>query len=174
MDWRIILVLLAFLIYGMYNLVALYIFGVPNSLSQTFYLFQERKKWQMILFPIMMFMMAFSLMLAWLEISEGHNLQFMTFFAAAGIMFTGAAPAFNSSDLENKVHTISATLAAIFSLLWVILVAKLWYIILIWFIVILLFAVMTKTVKKSTIYWLETVAFLSTFTSIIIYYINLQ
>lgn len=174
MDWRIILVLLVFLIYGMYNLVTLYIFGVPNSLSQTFYLFKERKKWQMFLFPIMMFMMGFSLMSAWLEISEGHNLQFMTFFAAAGIMFTGAAPAFRSSDLENNVHTISATLAAFFSLLWVILVAKLWYIILIWFIVILLFAVMTKTVKKSTIYWLETVTFLSTFTSIIVYYVNLQ
>ena len=173
MDWKIILVLLAFFIYGMYNLVALSIFGIPFSLSKTFYLFKERKKWQRILFPIMMITMAGFLMPAWLDISEGHYLQFMVFFAMIGIMLTGAAPAFNSSDLENKVHTGSAIFAAIFSLLWIVFVAHLWYFIIVWFIVIVLIALLTKTVKTSYVYWLETVTFMSTFTSIIVYYVNL-
>ena len=121
----------------------------------------------------MMMTMAGFLMPAWLEVSEGHNLQFMAFFAAGGIMFTGAAPAFDSSDLENKVHTYSAIFAAIFALLWIFFVAHLWYFIIVWFIVIALIALLSNTIKTSFVYWLETVAFMSTFTSIIAYYVNL-
>lgn len=173
MDWKILFVLIAFVVYWAYNAGVLSIFGAPFSLSQTFYLLKERAKWQRILFPIMMFLMAGFLMPAWLDISEGHNLQFMAFFAAAGLMFTGAAPAFNRSDLENKVHTISAIFAAVFALLWIIFVANLWYFIIVWAIVIGAIAIWSKTVKTSYIYWLETVAFMSTFTSIIAYYVNL-
>ena len=173
MDWKILFVLIAFMIYLAYNAAALSIFGAPFSLSKTFYLFQERKKWQRILFPIMMITMASSLLPAWLEVSEGHNLQFIAFFAAGGIMFTGAAPAFDSSDLENKVHTYSAIFAAIFALLWIVFVAHLWYFIIVWFIVIALIALLSNTIKTSFVYWLETVAFMSTFTSIIVYYFNL-
>ena len=173
MDWKILFVLIAFMIYWAYNTAALTIFGAPVSLSDTFYLFQERKKWQRILFPIMMFTMAGFLMPAWLEISEGHDLQFMAFFTAGGIMFTGAAPAFDSSNLENKVHTCSAIFAAIFALLWIIFVAHLWYCIIVWFIVIALIALLSDTINTSFVYWLETVAFMSTFTSIIAYYVNL-
>ena len=173
MDWKILLVLAAFLIYWAYNSAALSMFSAPKSLSMTYYLFQERKKWQRLLFPIMMVSMAGLLLPAWLEISEGSNFQFMAFFAAAGIMFTGTAPAFQSSSLENKVHTISAIFAAVFALLWVAFVAKLWYFILVWFIVISLVALLTKSVKTSYIYWLETIAFMTTFTSVIAYYVGL-
>ena len=173
MDWKILFVLAAFLIYWAYNAAALSVFGAPKSLSMTFYLFQERKKWQRVLFPIMMISTAGLLLPAWLEISEGHNLQFMAFFAAAGLMFTGAAPAFKSSDLENGVHLGSAIFAAVFALLWVAFVANLWYFIVVWFVVIALVAVLTKTVKSSFIYWLETVAFMATFTSLIAYYVGL-
>jgi hypothetical protein len=172
MDWKILLVLAAFLIYWAYNQAVLGIFGVPKSLSMTFYLFQERKKWQRVLFPIMMVFMAGLLLPAWLEISEGHDLQFMAFFGIAGIIFTGMAPAFKSSDLENKVHMGSAIFAAIFSLLWVAFVANLWYFILVWFVVIVLIALLTKSIKTGYIYWLETVAFMSTFTAVIAHYVN--
>lgn len=171
MYWRLILVLVAFAIYLVYNAFALGYFGVPKSLSMTFYLFKEKKNWLCIWFPVMMITMAFALLPAWLEISNGSDLQFMAFLAAAGIIFTGAAPAFQSSDLEKRVHTGSAMFAALFALLWVVLVARLWYVILVWFVAILVIAILTKTVKSSYIYWLETVAFLSTFTSVIAYFI---
>jgi hypothetical protein len=171
MDWRLIFVLTAFVIYFVYNAVALSIFGVPKSLSMTFYLYKEKKNWLCILFPMMMVTMAGSLLPAWLEISEGSNLQFMSFLAAAGILFTGSAPAFKSSDLENTVHMTSAIVAAIFALLWVAFVGHLWYVILIWFIAIAVVAFLTKTVKSSYIYWLETVAFMSTFTAVFAYFV---
>ena len=171
MDWRLIFVLVAFAIYLVYNAFALGCFGVPKSLSMTFYLFKEKKNWLCIWFPIMMFTMAGALLPAWLEISNGSDLQFMAFLAAAGIIFTGAAPAFESSDLEKRVHTGSAAFAALFALLWVALVAHLWYVILIWLVANTIIAFLTKTVKSRYIYWLETVAFLSTFTAVLAYFV---
>ena len=171
MSWIIYLVLAAFALYLCYNFSALSLFGAPFSLSKTFYLFQERKSWQKVLFPIMMIGMGLLLLPAWLEISAASPFMFMAFLAAGGIIFTGAAPAFNSSDLENKVHTGSAIFAAVFALLWIIFVAELWWFILIWAILISLVAILTNTWKTSYIYWLETIAFLSTFTAIIAFFI---
>ena len=171
MNWILFCVLTAFVIYLVYNGVALKMFGVPKSLSMTYYLFEEKKKKLGIVFPIMMLSMAFLLLPAWLEISALSNLQFTAFLAAGGIMFTGAAPAFKSSSLEKKVHTGSAVVAAIFATLWVIFVAKMWYLILIWILSLALHAYTTKTVKSSYIYWFETVAFMSTFMSIILFLI---
>lgn len=171
MDWKLILLLTAFIIYWAYNMAALSIFGAPKSLSSTFYLFKNRKNWQKTLFPIMMILMAGLLMPVWIEMSEGLDLQFMSFLAAGGIMFTGAVPTFKDSKLEDRVHTISAIIAAVFALLWVIFVAHLWYIIIIWFIIILLIALISNSIKSSLVYWLETIAFMSTFMAIIIYYL---
>lgn len=172
MDWKLILLLTAFFIYWAYNMAALSVFGVPKSLSMTYYLFKERKEWQRLLFPIMMLSMAGLLIPVWLEMSEGSNLQFMSFLAGAGIMFTGTVPTFKSSKLEDRVHTISAIVAAVFALLWVFFVAHLWYIILIWLVIVTLIALLSSSIKTSLVYWLETVAFMSTFMSIIIYYLR--
>jgi hypothetical protein len=169
MSTVLICVSIAFIIYLIYNGAALRIFGIPESLSDTFYLYNEKKKHLGILFPIMMVSMAGLLLPAWLEISALSSLQFTAFLAAAGIIFTGSAPAFKSNDLEKRVHIGSALTAAVFALLWVIFVSKLWFTIIIWFAVILLIAFITKTIKSSYIYWLETVAFMSTFTSILFF-----
>lgn len=171
MPWTLICILTAILIYAIYNLMAIKFFGVPKSLSDTYYLYKNKKKWTRVLFPIMMVSMVAFLMPAWLEISAASALQFLAFLASGGILFVGTAPAFMSSNLENKVHTYSAIAAALFSLLWVILVGKMWYMILFWLILLTITAIVTKTWKTSYIYWLETVAFLSTFSSILIYLI---
>ena len=171
MNWILILILSAFAIYAFYNAVALGMFGVPKSLSMTFYLFKERKNWLCVWFPIMMISMAFLLMPAWLELSLNSPFQFLAFLAPSAIIFTGAAPAFKSSKLENTVHMTSAIVAAITALLWVALVAHLWQIILLWTGVVVMVMFISKTVKTSYIYWLETIAFLSTFTALIAHYL---
>lgn len=171
MTWALISVLIAFAIYLIYNGIVIKLFGIPNSLSNTFYLYKQKKEWMRIFFPIMMVLLVAFLMPAWLEISAASALQFLAFFASGGILFVGTAPAFMSSDLENKVHTYSAIGAVAFALLWVIFVSKAWFMIPIWFAVIALIAWLTKTWKSALIYWLETVAFMSTFTSIIIYFL---
>lgn len=169
-TWPFICVFLAFIIYLIYNGIAIYSFGIPYSLSNTYYLFQNKKKWMRILFPTMMVLVVVLLLPAWLEISSGNNLQFLAFFAVAGLLFTGVAPAFMSSNLENKVHTYSAIAATVFSLLWVIFAAKAWWLILVWLAISALIAILTKSIKSAPVYWLENVAFMSTFMAILMYY----
>ena len=165
-------IIIAAAIYVIYNAFALKFFGVPKSLSNTYYLYKDR--WNIgFLFPIMMYLVTGFMMPAWITLSEGSMFQFLSFLAPAGLAFVGTAPAFKSSSLENNVHTWSAYLAAAFSLLWVILVTPFWWTILVWLGIILVSAVLTKTFKSSLVYWLEQIAFGATLTSIILFSILL-
>ena len=121
-----------------------------------------------------MFAMAFCLMPGWLEITEiitpwSQYLTVLPFFAAASIAFVGAAPAFRDCKLESKVHTVSAVLAAIFSLLWCCVVCYqiAWIIVPLSLIVVWATAFISKTNKIASTYWWEMVAFLATFVTII-------
>ena len=173
MTWILILTGLATLIYLYYNLVALIKFNVPQSLSNTYYLYGESNKPKMRhQFTIMMVSMAMLLMPAWIDISEGSDFQFTSFIAACGIIFTGMIPEFKKDKFNKTAHTVCALVAAAGAIAWIILVANLWWVIGIWFGFITMMAVMTSSYKTSFTYWIETVAFLATFTSIFIYYFS--
>jgi hypothetical protein len=161
-------IIIAAVIYAVYNAVALALFGVPESLSNTYYLYQAKcnKGW---IFCSMMYLVVAFMMPAWITMSEGSDFQFLSFLAPASIAFVGTAPKFKDSGLENKVHTYSAYLAAACSLLWIGLVTPYWWTILAWAGLVAVVAWMTKTWKSALIYWLETVAFGATFTATIIF-----
>lgn len=162
-------IVVATAIYYIYNTISLAQFGVPHSLSMTYYHWKNKYK-AGFLFPIMMYLVVAFMMPAWISMSEGSAFQFLAFLAPASIAFVGTAPAFLSSDLENKVHSISAVIAAVCSLLWVGLMSPDWWIIIgIWTITCVLYALLTKTVKTSYTYWLETIAFGATFTATLSY-----
>ena len=74
----------AIFMFAVYNIIALLLFGVPKSLSDTYYLFKERNSTLKFLFPSMMTLLTFFLMPAWLEMSEGSPFQFTAFLSAAG------------------------------------------------------------------------------------------
>lgn len=168
MTLTTISIIVATAIYVAYNAFSLAIFGVPESLSNTYYLYKEKwnKGW---LFCLMMYLVVALMMPAWITLSEGSNFQFLAFLAPASIMFVGTAPRFKDGDLENKVHTISAIIAAACSLAWVALVTPYWVAIPIYVVFEGAKAFFSKTYKTCLVYWLEQVAFLSTFTAAILY-----
>lgn len=167
MTLTTISIIVATVIYVAYNAVSLAIFGVPESLSNTYYLYKEKwnKGW---LFCLMMYLVVALMMPAWISLSEGSNFQFLAFLAPASIMFVGTAPRFKDSQLESRVHTVSAIIAAVCSLLWVALVTPYWWVMLIWWGIISGCFTITKSYSCYT-YWLEQVAFGSTFTAAIMY-----
>lgn len=168
MTLTTISIIIATTIFVAYNAVSLANFGVPSSLSNTYYLWKEKngKGW---LFCLMMYLVVALMMPAWISLSEGSNFQFLAFLAPASIAFVGTAPRFKSGGLENKVHMTSAYIAAACSLLWVVLVTPYWWVMLIWLGLIALASIMTSSYKTCLVYWLEQVAFLSTFTAAIMY-----
>jgi hypothetical protein len=168
MTLTTISIIVATCIYVAYNAISLAFFGIPESLSNTYYLWKERsnKGW---LFPLMMYAVVALMMPAWITMSEGSDFQFLAFLAPSAIAFVGTAPAFKSDNLENKVHSISAVIAAACSLAWVALVTSHWCVILIWFYIVASLALFTSSYKTYLVYWLETIAFGATFTSAFLY-----
>lgn len=168
MTLTTISIIIAAVIYVAYNTISLVYFDVPESLSNTYYLYKEKcgKGW---LFCIMMYAIVLLMMPAWIGLSEGADWQFLAFLAPASIMFVGTAPRFKDTELENKVHSISAIIAAICSLVWVAIVTPFWWIILLCLALVALAAFFTSSYKTAYVYWLEQVAFLSTFVSAIMY-----
>lgn len=168
-----LLVLAALLIFGFYNYTVIHLFGVPVSLSESFYLFQNEQKGLGYLFTAMMICMALLLMPAWLTVSDAiggweSNFTFLAFFAAGAIAFVGEAPAFRSCKLESRVHSIAAKIAAFAAIAWCLVVCwRIAYIVPIACLISLVFALLTKTAKKSCVYWLEMAAFLATFATVI-------
>lgn len=162
----------AIFLFVIYNIIALILFGVPKSLSMTYYLYKERQNSLKLMFPTMIVLLCILLIPCWLTLSEGSNFQFLSFLAPASLMFVGFTPAFNDDDMYRMIHSIAAGLCAAFAMLWIILVTPFWYIILIVLGIISVIAILTKTVKSSYIYWLEMVAFISLFASIIAYYVT--
>ena len=168
MNLVTISIIIATAIFVAYNAVSLANFGVPKSLSMTYYLWKEKCN-RGFCFCLMMYLVVALMMPAWISLSEGSDFQFLAFLAPAAIAFVGTAPAFLSGGLENSVHMWSAVLAAICSLAWVILVTPYWWTILIWFFIMMAASVHTKSYATSYTYWLEMVAFGATFTSTIMY-----
>lgn len=168
MTLTTISIIIAAVIYVAYNVISIWFFDIPESLSNTYYLYKQKceKGW---LFCLMMYAVVLLMMPAWIGMSEGSNFQFLAFLAPASIAFVATAPAFLSSDLENKVHTISAILAAVCSLAWVCIVTPYWWSIIAFTGIVALAVTLTKTLKTAYVYWLETIAFASTFYSAIIY-----
>lgn len=114
MTTLIIISLVIFLAYlaGMYMY-----FGIPYSISDTFYKLEARKKGAGWLFSAMCVSVGGLLLPALLDITP-ESYQFTAFLACAGLIFVGAAPQFKVS-LTGAVHYGSAAVCVIFSQLWV-------------------------------------------------------
>lgn len=163
---------ISFGIFFLYVISSLIVFKKPpHSLSGTYYMYKEVKERLKYLFPIIMFSVSGLLIPVWLEATEGSNLQFLSFLTCAAIMFVGAAPNFKGIGVENVVHIVSAVIAAVCAMLWCIFVVGSGIIIVGYLLLFFNLALCTNSLKTSYVFWLEMAAFISLFTSLIIYLI---
>lgn len=171
-----IMLLCAAIIYWIYTIAVFRIFGVPDSYSDTFYKFNDIKKGLGVLFPIMLLSMTGLLMPSWLELSDKllPNLTFLAFFGGVGLCFVAAAPYFKEMTIDTGhpikdlvyrsfhgqglVHTIGALLSMISTIVWAAF-SSFWWVMLISLAATIILAVSTKTVKRSTVFWVEFLIF---------------
>lgn len=153
--------LIGIAIFIAYIIVSVAKFGVPPSLSDTYYLYGGKPKGY--IFTAVLWITVFCLIPQWISITP-ESLVFLVFLACAGLLLVGAAPIFKSRD--DKWHQAFAIICAIAAIAWEIVMKQ--YIILgSSVIAILLIALLTKTLKKGKTFYLEMMAFLSAFSSII-------
>lgn len=170
----VILSLLIFIVYLV--LVIRYVGAVPESLSETYYLLGNKyyklhsdpsgmsfHRLRASIFTGMMWVIALLLMIPLLELTPELGKP-LVFLSLGAIMFVGAAPQFHD-EMEGKVHTTSAYVAAVLGIAWALLFAHgLFYLFASAFLC-LAGAVMTGTVKSSKTFWLEMVAFATVYLS---------
>ena len=166
-----ILIALSLVIFVVYNAIMNIKFGLPKSLSATYYNLPTKFRW---VFTLFMWACGLLLMPAWIEVSESFgdwrtNLTFLSFFTCALICFVGAAPNFRAFKMESMVHTISATAAAVTALLWCFICG--WdtmYVPIVAIGIVALVAWKSKTFKECKTYWLEMMAFGATYGSVFV------
>ena len=167
---KLILILSSLLIFVLYNTIVMTKYTLQPSLSASYYVLPKKWCW---LFTAMMWLCAGLLMPAWIEVAEGFSdwrsyLTVLSFFTCALICFTGAAPNFRGCELESKVHTISATTAAITALLWCFVAGwQIMYVPIIAISIVLGISLLTKTLKPCLTYWLEMMAFGATYSTVL-------
>ena len=76
----LILACIAIGIFAVYNACVIGKFGVPSSLSVSYYLWNGLRSHLGYIFTGMMFAVSMLLMPAWLDMSEGSPFQFLAFF----------------------------------------------------------------------------------------------
>lgn len=122
-----ILLIITGICFLIYNIYVIGIFGLPESLSETSYLFKENGKshWW---FTFICFIISIGLFPIWVGISH-INYQFLCFLGCAGIMFAGCTPFFRE-DFHKPIHYASAIIAFISSIVWLGLMGYYIYVIL--------------------------------------------
>lgn len=134
-------------------------FGIPKSISESYYLL-GKMGW---MFQITLFVTAFLIVPSLIDASS-ENTQFLAFLACAGLLFVGASPLFRR-EFDNKVHTCSAALCCGCLILWQVFNAS-------WVIPAVCFGLVCYPMIKDRKYtwWLEIATIVSAYASLFVFH----
>lgn len=132
-------------------------FGIPQSISDTYYLL-GKKGW---LFQLALAATAFTAMPMLIERSSDGT-QFLAFLACAGLAFVACAPMFKL-ELEGKVHYVSAAVCCVGLVLWQVFNAS-WIVPLVCFLLV----VYPMLRDRKFMWWLEIATIVSVYFSLIV------
>lgn len=170
----LILSCVAIAIFIAYNVVAMILFGMPASLSNTYYYLNKRWPGSGWAFTIMMWIVCGLLFYPMIHVTNGisewsHYLGFLPFLMLSCLIFVGTAPNFRTEKGIEAVHMWCAKLAAVFAILWICIPCwKIMYILPICIGLCWLIAWLTKTMKTGRDWWWEMCAFSATFVTLIV------
>lgn len=139
-----------------------FMFGIPWSISNTYYLLEEKRKRLGMLFTVFCYGAGGFLLPSWLNITP-ESYQYVCFLSVAGLLFVGTATQFNES-LTSTVHYSAAIICCVFSQIWCILMGF-GLLSLFSFAFFLCIAWFSK--KKNWMFWIEIAAIMATYVAII-------
>lgn len=157
-----ILVCISFTLFVVYVAAMIVAFGIPASISDTYYLLERKRRGLGWLFTAFCWGVSLTLLPAWLDMTP-EAYQAVPFLAAAGLLFVGAAPQFKLS-LSGPIHYAGAGFCCGFAGLWVIL-AGAWWTLPASYIVFLALA----SLDHKWMFWVEIAAFVSLYYSYSMY-----
>lgn len=141
-------------------------YGVPDSISQSYY----NLKWSP-LFTLVIWTCGFLILPTIMDQTAAvSSTQVVPFLGVFGLLLVGAAP--RVRDYERTIHIIGASIAGIFSQLWIILYGNPWTLLLWIGPMILLMSLMIRRDKDldkvNFVFWVEITAFAQLYLSLLI------
>ena len=150
------MVILAIVLLSLYVGSCIYLFGVPESLSVTYYLIEEKFPKYGRVFTVVMVLTVALVLPVWLD-NSSESTQFLAFLSCMGLLFVGAAALFRD-DFDRNIHRVAAGLSAVAALTWLSL-AGLWYLPVIFLGIHYIYT--AKAGKKNWVFLAEMAVFLS-------------
>ena len=169
---NLILACIAVGIFTAYNIILMCMYGVPQSLSHTYYYLIEHGhygRW----FTFMIWIVCLLLVVPWTIISNGIcswsiYFCFLPVITCAALLLSSYAGNARKSELLKILHLTGARVAAVTALLWICICCwQIMWVIPAWALICGALAHLTKTAKFGRDFWIEWVAFGPTFTAII-------
>ena len=150
---------ISLIIFIVYVSSMIVMFGIPASISDTYYLLERKRRGLGWLFTAFSWSVAFTLLPAWLDVTP-LAYQFLPFLAAAGLAFVGAAPQFKLS-LTGPVHYVGAAVCCLSAGAWVALSGA-------WWTLPAAYAAFlaVASLNHNWMFWIEIAAFVSLFLSL--------
>lgn len=111
------LIIIAVVLFTAYIANAIAIFGIPRSISDTYYLYNQRKDGCGWAFTAFMITEAILMLYPMVELGTGQWWQFLGFLCPAGLAFCGSAPMFHDRFVA-RVHASGAITGVATGLAW--------------------------------------------------------
>ena len=117
-----ILIIISIVVTVVYLTYTITKFGVPGSISDTYYLLKKENSKKAILFPLWAILTALPLMFAWYSMADGLLETLSALLSTTGLLFVGAAAKFkNTHTMADETHFVGAGVCLVGAMLLVIL-----------------------------------------------------
>ena len=144
-------------------------FGIPSSFSETYYLWQEPSEGYSGslrvegsgLFCIISGIAGGLLVPVMIERGAGDIAQCLGFFCPAFLIMVAALPDFRGG--QKVAHSLAAVISALGAISWELLICRVWWPLAASAALVAVLSILTKTTRKSAVFWAEMAAFASVY-----------
>jgi len=137
-----------------YQAMVLYLFGVPKSISESFYLLDEKRRGLGWLFWGWAVATVFSICPMMFALSDGHWYQFLALFVGAGLLLAGSAPHFRE-EYQRSAHFSGTGVSMFAAVLWMSCSGYLYMPVMMVLLTFLIVSPAISVMSGSVMYWLE-------------------
>lgn len=169
-NFAFITTIASLLLFGGWLALSMKHFGILGSYSS------YASKWKQAvpldhgtnLWSIITVVVAILLAPAMLEVGDESPLQFLGFFAPAYFIVAACTPEWETNKRQLIIHCIGASLCAAASVIWVLIVLRLWYLVIAGLILGAFAAFATKTYRECYVLWAELAMFAAVYAAVLI------
>jgi hypothetical protein len=164
------------MLFILYNVIAILLFGIPESLTKTFYKYKAHHDSFKFMYYVFVALMCILLTPCWLKLSKTNFAQDTAVINILALIFMGASPIILKGEdtdrpLTDLFEKLISYCCSMFFIIWIVAATPYWWIILLTAIIVTLISIITKSWNKCYTYWIEIIAFASTFIAILLKYI---